>query len=258
VTSDSFQRYSAYYDLLYHDKDYRGEADYVFATLRAANPTTKEVLEFGSGTGRHGCLLGERGLRVFGIERSESMVTAARNAARLNCHSPVGAFQCIRGDIRNIKIDHLFDAVLSLFHVISYQTTKADVVKTFANAAHHLKPRGVFLFDVWHGPAVVSQRPTVRIKRVEDDKTRIIRIAEPELDMSAGIVTVQYTILVESKSDGQVVSFCEEHRMRYFFPPEIELIAEQNGFAVEKTEEFLTGGNPSEKTWGVMYLLRNR
>ena len=48
----------------------------------------------------------------------------------------------------------------------------------------------------------------------------------------------------------------EEHRMRYLFPVEVELLAQQSGFNIEKSEEFLTRKRPSENSWGVMYLLR--
>ena len=44
--------------------------------------------------------------------------------------------------------------------------------------------------------------------------------------------------------------------MRYFFPDEIDEFAEDSGFKVERSEEFLTGNVPSENTWGVCYLLR--
>ena len=82
------------------------------------------------------------------------------------------------------------------------------------------------------------------------------RIAEPELHIDSGVVVVRYTILAESKTSGRLTTFNEEHRMRYFFATEIDLLAKQAGFAVEKSEEFLTGKTPSNKTWGVIYLLR--
>jgi len=48
-----FERYAAYYDLLYRDKDYAAEVDYVLHTLHEAAPQIKAVLELGCGTGRH-------------------------------------------------------------------------------------------------------------------------------------------------------------------------------------------------------------
>ena len=164
----------------------------------------------------------------------------------------------MQGDVRTAKIGRTFDVVLALFHVVSYQTSNDDLLLTFSNAGGHLRRGGVFLFDVWHGPAVFAQRPDVRVKRVEDDATLLTRIAEPVLDAQTSIVGVHYTMLVESKCDGKLVKFGEEHRMRYLFPTEIDLLARQTGFEVERSEEFLTGAKPSESTWGVTYLLRKR
>ncbi len=261
MNDDVFQRYSAYYDLLYRDKDYAAEADYASRTLRAASPRTSTLLEFGSGTGRHGRLLARQGFQVFGVERSASMVAVARAPSVLPGSGPAaapgeGSFDCRQGDIRTVRLDRTFDAVLSLFHVVSYQSANADALQTFANAARHLQPGGRFFFDVWHGPAVLRERPAVRVKRLEDATTRLTRIAEPELDVAASVVTVRYTMLAENRADGRLVTFREEHRMRYFFPTEIELLAGQTGFTVERTEEFLTGRPPAESTWGVAYLLR--
>jgi SAM-dependent methyltransferase len=247
-----FRDYSAHYDLLYHDKDYGAEADYVARIVRRAAPQARTVLEFGSGSGRHGRLLNARGYQVYGVERSEAMVYLARQAT-----GAAGvAFECTQGDIRTVDVGRSFDAVLSLFHVVSYQTTNVDVLQTFASASRHLPLGGIFFFDVWHGPAVLTQRPSVRVKRVESDTLRLVRIAEPELDTNAGVVTVRYNIHAETKADGRWTTFNEEHRMRYFFATEIDLLARATGFVVERSEEFLTGRPPSEQTWGVAYLLR--
>lgn len=257
MSEEAFQRYSAYYDLLYRDKDYGAEASYVAQRLRAANPNATSVLEFGSGTGRHGRLLCAQGFDVVGIERSEWMRKAAQICLP-NVDQNGGSFQSIQGDIRSAEIGQTFDAVLALFHVISYQTTDEEVIRTFANAAAHLRSEGIFFFDVWHGPAVLHERPTVREKRVEDERTCLTRIATPELDLDANTVTVRYSMLAESKIDQGLTKFSEEHRMRYFFPFEIDAFANETGFNVECSEEFLTGQVPSNHTWGVAYLLRKR
>lgn len=71
--------------------------------------------------------------------------------------------------------------MIALFHVISYQTTNEDVTAAFETARHYLNPGGVFIFDVWYGPTVLTERPSVRIKSMADDQTEIIRLAEPVL-----------------------------------------------------------------------------
>ncbi len=258
MNTDVFGTYACYYDLLYGDKDYSGEVEYIVQSLNTASPNAQNVLEFGSGTGRHGRLLAEQGLEVLGIEGSEEMAARAKGSPSESRSPKEGSFDCVHGDIRSAEIDSTFDAVLALFHVVSYQTNNADLLKTFWNAHRHLEAGGVFLFDVWHGPAVLTERPSVRVKRVEDDSTLLTRIAEPELDSNKGTVTVHYTMLAESKTDCKLTRFSEEHHMRYLFPTEIDLLATQTGFIVESSEEFMTGSAPSDKTWGVFYVLRKQ
>ena len=52
-------------------------------------------------------------------------------------------------------------------------STNADLLAAFATAREHLNPGGVFIFDCWYGPAVLAERPSVRIKRMEDGATSI-------------------------------------------------------------------------------------
>src|SRR5262249_312614 len=130
-----FRKYSAYYDLLYRDKDYAAEAAYVARTIRSAASGARSILELGSGTGRHGRLLVGMGFDVHGIERSADMVAVAIASSALPPAGAVGSFTCEVGDIRSANIGRTFDAVIALFHVISYQTTNEDLQATFRVAA---------------------------------------------------------------------------------------------------------------------------
>ena len=70
-----------------------------------------------------------------------------------------GSFDCDVGDIRSVRLGRRFDAVISLFHVMSYQILDSEVAAVLDTAACHLAPGGLLLFDVWHGPAVLFQGP---------------------------------------------------------------------------------------------------
>ena len=69
--------YSCYYNLLYKDKDYAGEAEYIHRLVNAHHPHAKTLLDLGCGTGKPALLLAQAGYRVTGVDRSEEMLAAA-------------------------------------------------------------------------------------------------------------------------------------------------------------------------------------
>lgn len=245
--AEIFSIYSHYYDLLYREKDYAGDVKYIDDILTRYNVTGRELLEFGSGTGKHGRLLVERGYKVVGVERSAEMVARA---------SVFDGFDCRQGDICEVKLGRTFDAVLSLFHVISYQVANADLHAAFFSAAQHLCQGGLFVFDVWYSPAVYTQRPVVRVKRLADATHEITRIAEPVFIPNENRVDVHYTILAQNIATGCCETLTENHPMRHFSLPEIDTLANAAGFERVCAEEFLTGAEPGEDTWGVCVVLR--
>jgi SAM-dependent methyltransferase len=247
MSQSVFNAYSRYYDLLYRDKDYAAEAAYVRSLLNRYGVSSGDLLEFGSGTGKHARLLASQGYTVHGIERSAEMVAAAQ---------PAPGFTYQRGDIAVSNMGRTYSAVLSLFHVISYQTTNQQLQAVFANAAAHLNSGGVFIFDFWYSPAVYAQKPNVRVKRMADDQVEITRIAEPVINANENRVEVYYTIFARELATGAVHTLQEVHPMRHFSLPEIDMLVEVHGFEQIGAEEFSTGEPPSEDTWGVCVILR--
>ncbi len=238
----TFLNYSKYYDLLYQDKDYSAEVDYIKSLLLQNGVVNGNILEFGSGTGIHGRLLSNSGYKVHGIENSMEMVSICKLTDN---------FTCQQGDITSIKLGRTFDAVISLFHVISYQTTNIELHAVFNRAAEHLKPSGILIFDFWYSPAVYNIRPTIRVKRMKNLNFEITRIAEPTLFNNENRVDVNFTLFVKNLSSGMIESFSETHKMRHFSLPELDLLAEANNFKRVNVEEFLSKANVSESTWGV-------
>lgn len=242
-----FDAYSHYYDLLYSDKDYVAEVEYLCDLLKRYNNSGHELLEFGSGTGKHGCLFAERGYCVTGIEQSPEMVSQALIA---------DGFSCQVGDICTVHLGRTFDVVLSLFHVVSYQVSNEALRALFARASEHLESGGLFVFDVWYSPAVYAQRPEVRVKRMANDKVAITRIAEPTIVPNENRVDVHYTVFAHDVVTGESQTFTETHPMRHFSIPEMDNLAAQCGFERIIAEAFLTGEEPGENTWGVCFVLR--
>lgn len=255
--SEVFDAYARYYDLLYSDKDYRAEAEYVASLVRAHAPNARRILELGCGTGAHAECLARMGFDVHGVDLSDQMVAAA-NARKAAAPSEVAQrLSFAPGDVRSTRSGGPFDAVISLFHVMSYQTSNQDLEATFETAAAHLAPGGLFVFDFWYGPAVLTQRPEVRVKRLEDATIKVVRIAEPVSHSARNVVDVNFTVFVEEKSSGVVRQIRETHPMRYLFLPEIAQLASRS-FDVLDASAWMTSRAPETGDWAGCVTLRRR
>jgi SAM-dependent methyltransferase len=242
-----FGAYSKYYNLLYKDKDYAGEVRYVHDLIQKHAPASISVLDLGCGTGRHDYELAKYGYEITGVDLSEEMLVSARS--RFAClNAQVSSLTFLPGDIRTVRLNQTFDVVVSLFHVMSYQITNEDLQSAFATAWTHLKPGGVFIFDFWYGPAVLIDRPVVRVKRLEDDEVSVIRIAEPELHFNENVVDVNYEVQITDKTTGNMEQLRETHRMRYLFMPEIEYFLSKVGFKMMQSLQWLNIEREPEPT----------
>jgi SAM-dependent methyltransferase len=154
-----------------------------------------------------------------------------------------------QGDAAGFRLDAQFDAVVSLFHVMSYLTDNQSLFEAFGNAHRHLKPGGIFLFDFWYGPGVLTDRPAPRIKRMEGDGISVHRMATPEVHADRDIVDVNYEVLIQDLAKGTLETLKETHHMRYLFRPEIEFMLGQAGFRLIDFREWMTDKEPGFQTW---------
>jgi len=244
-----FGPYSRYYDILYRDKDYAAETRFVARCLEEAGIGGKDILELGCGAGMHASLLAQSGFRVHGVDRSEGMLEMAQTRRAALADDIKRRLEFERADIRVFRRAERFDGVISLFHVMSYQTTSADLHAAFATAADHLGAGGVFAFDFWYGPAVVALRPESRVRRCEGEGLRITRYAEPSLVESDNRVDVEYTLLVEHTRTGRREEIRETHPMRYLFMAEIDSLLVSVGLRRVKAVEWLSDEPLSDTTW---------
>lgn len=242
-----FDAYAAYYDLLYRDKDYAGEAAYVHGLIRRYAPGARDILELGCGTGRHAEAFAQLGFRVTGVDRSGEMVARARERAA-GRHDLL----LMEGDLRDFRSDRKFEVVLALFHVMSYQTENADLSAAFATAAEHLARGGIFIFDCWYGPGVLTDPPTTRVRRLHGNGIDMTRIAEPVSHHDRNRVDVHYEVIVEGASRMERIR--EVHSMRYLFTPEVDLLLDAAGLRRLAAEQWLDGSVLGAESWNACYV----
>lgn len=238
--------YAEAYDAVYAAKDYEAECDLVeraFAEHSAR--TVKRILDLGCGTGGHAIPLARRGYEVVGVDRSASMLAEAR--AKAVDVEPRPSF--VEADIRDLALEAEFDAALMLFAVLSYQLENKDVIGALSSARRRLVPGALLLFDVWFGPAVLTQGPSRREVRVGE----LVRTSSGELDALRDRCSVSIELATRR---GDVVAR-EEHVVRYFFPNELELLLDLAGFELLRLAAFPEIDRAADETsWNVFAAAR--
>lgn len=254
-----FGDYAHYYNLLYADKDYSGETAFVLDLLQSDGRKLSTLLDLGCGTGRHALEMARHGIAVTGVDLSSTMLDMGRSTLEKLPYDVVAPLpELHEGDARTVRLAQQFDAVTSLFHVMSYQNTEADALAVFETAATHLPIGGRFLFDFWYGPCVLKERPEHRNKVMENDICRVEREATPSLDLSANVVTVHYDVRLHYKNGQPDIMLSEDHHMRYWFLPELRHLAQQKGFTYVNSGAWLKNCIPTDTDWGAWMLVEKQ
>jgi SAM-dependent methyltransferase len=254
----SFDLYAHYYDVLYNDKDYQAEVCYVEELLKEFGPVEPSILELGCGTGIHAQLFAEKGYDLHGVDLGENMIARAVSRQSEMTKETSKKLDFSVGNVLNVRVNKKFGAVISLFHVISYQVSNEDLNAAFLTASEHLDADGLFIFDVWYGPAVLSSPPEVRVKRINDGIINVVRIAEPDFFPNENRVDVNYELIISEHGSSIVNRVIEKHSMRYLFHPEIKILLEQVGMELVHAEEWLTKNQPGCNTWGVCFVAKKQ
>lgn len=241
-----FKDYAAYYDLLNKDKDYKTEAKNIHQHIQDHCPDAKSILNLGCGTGSHDFEFEKLNYEITGVDLSEEMIKIA-NDKKQN-HKASAEF-CV-GDLKKLRLNKKFDVVVSLFHVMSYQTTNEDLRLAIETASLHLNKNGIFIFDCWYGPGVLADPPGIRHRVLENEHFRIHRIAKPLLHSQSNSVDVHFTILVYNKISHQFYEVEELHTMRYLFLPDIDFLVSNSKFNIELENKTI------EPSWNTLFILK--
>lgn len=242
--------YAATYDDVYASKDYAAETDLIERVFEQfVDGRVESVLDLGCGTGTHALELAGRGYEVVGVDRSPEMV--ARAEAKIT-PSTRDRVRFDVSDIRTVDLGRTFDAAVLLFAVLGYQHSDEDVIAALNAARRHVRPGGVVAFDLWYGPAVLRQRPEDRFRVLEQGDRTLLRASSGTLDVAGQHCDVTIDVWA-LEQDTVVARTHETHRMRFFFPRELELLISAAELELARLGAFPNIDEaPGEDTWSVL------
>jgi len=239
-----FKKYAKYYDTFYRDKDYKSESKFLARVFsKYSKKKITSVLDLGCGTGNHDFVLEKMGYELTGVDFSSEMLSIAKRKAK----SLKSKSSFFLGDITKVRLKRNFDAVISMFAVMSYLETNDDIASAIKTASAHLNKGGIFVFDFWFGPGVLAQKPSKRKKIFgARGEKKITRTANSTLNLLSQTVKIKLSVSGHSPKNRSD----EIHKMRFLFPKEIEYYLTENGFSVEKISRVdKLSEKPTDNDW---------
>lgn len=136
-TRRSYQTYADVYDALKGD---RSETIGLLGFLiEKYHPGAARLLDLACGTGAIAEGLDKR-FTVVGLDKSRRMLRQAKQK--------LPAMQLVLGDMAKFSLPQTFDAVYCLHNSVNHLLTFREWEQMFANVAKHLRPNGIFIFDI--------------------------------------------------------------------------------------------------------------
>jgi SAM-dependent methyltransferase len=252
VTNVFGNSYADIYDVLYRDKDYEGEVDLLERIFAEHGTKVSSILDLGCGTGSHALPLARRGYAVTGVDRSQNMLAQAidkTSSTETSAHIPPVFLQ---RDVCSLDLGKDFNAAIMMFAVLGYQRSNTDLISALGSVRRHLKTGGLFIFDVWNGSAVLSDRPGHPVREFRDGHTRITRTTNTSVDAVRHCCHVRFQV-IEHEGDKITAEHEEEHIMRFFFPLELDYVLSSCGLQLLDLRRFPDyKAPPDEHAWNII------
>ena len=252
----SFQKkYAVYYDILYQDKNYEEEIDFleeIFDKYLKKRP--KKILDLACGTGSHLLPLAKRGYQVSGLDLSGGMLELAKIKAKKE-NLKINLYH---SSMQKFSLGKKFEVIISMFSAINYLIEYNDLKSFLKNVRDHLDQNGLFVFDFWNGLAVIDHFDPYREKEIGFSGGKIKRISRTTVDEVTQLCSVNYEcqLTIVGKN---IQIFKEKHILKFYFIDEIKNYLEDAGFSVLKILPFLElGGKVGKSQWDLTVICEKK
>lgn len=142
---ECYKEFARIYDeLINSDIDYLAFGNFILETCERYFVNKENYLDLACGTGNLTVNIFNFFKLSFGVDMSMEMLTQAEKKVRNNSCKP--KFIC--QDICKLDINNSFDLITCCLDSINYITEKDSLKELFFKVKEHLKPGGLFIFDI--------------------------------------------------------------------------------------------------------------
>jgi ubiquinone/menaquinone biosynthesis C-methylase UbiE len=140
----TYGKFAYLYDELMKDVPYEEWVEFINRQIKKYGISGMKLLDLACGTGELSIRLAQAGFTVTGVDLSNDMLAVAREKADTNGQS----LFLVEQDMSELEGLGEFDVICIFCDSLNYLQTESSVVQTFERVREHLKPGGLFLFDV--------------------------------------------------------------------------------------------------------------
>jgi len=214
-----FLKSAAFYDALYHFKDYPAACEKLHGVIEAAHPGARTLLDVGCGTGKHLEHL-RRWYDVEGLDLNQDLLdVAAERLPDVPLH---------QGDMVDFSLGSTFDVVACLFSAIAYARSAERMYAAVANMARHLNPGGVLLIEPWFSPDRLWTNH-ITSNYVDRPDLKIAWMYTTKLRDDVSVLDIHYLV----GTPDSVNHFTECHELGVFTDQQYREAVERTGLRVE-------------------------
>ena len=223
-----YAEFASVYDTLMDDVDYEAWTTAALSRIAVFGRTPRTVCDCACGTGGIALQLALRGLRVTGVDISESMLRIAADKAR----AAGVELRLVRQDMCELNLPRPVDALVCACDGVNYLLDEKRVLMFFQSARAALKEGGAMTFDI------SSKEKLKRMARERvyfEDREGLTYMWTNH--MSSGILTMELVFFIKN-TDGRYDRFEEVQRQRAHSVDELESLFKSAGFShIQITDE---------------------
>lgn len=245
----TYQRFAYLYDTLMEDVPYDEWVEWVRNLTGKYDVNGKKMMDLACGTGELSVRFAKAGFHVTGIDLSEDMLAVAQTKADRNGLSIPFYHQ----DMTELNGLGEFDLIGIFCDSLNYLQEIGDVQQTFSRVFEHLKPGGLFLFDVhsiYKMDVIFQEGPFT----YNDEEISYIWNCFPgEVPHS---VEHELTFFVLDESTGQYDRVEEYHDQRTYEISQYIKLLQEAGFEFLETFADFQQGEPAPEPERILFAAR--
>lgn len=238
----AYGAFATVYDVFMEEVDYEGWVRHILAVWEKYGAGQLEsIVDLGCGTGGAAILLAARGMDVTGVDISPEMLAEADHKAR---QSGI-PLRLVCQDMTELDLGIQADCILSLCDSLNYLTEERDLERAFSGAAAHLKPDGLFLFDM---NTEYKFREALGDNIFASAEEGAAYIWENRFDPETKINEYDVSFFIEEEESGLYERVEECHYERAYALEEIRSALEKNGLALLAVYDGYSFAPPAEES----------